>query len=34
MGLNGVKLYEIKNNGDVKTIDLKSDGKTKDKKDC
>lgn len=34
MGVNGVKLYEIKNNGDIKTIDLKLDGKSKDKKDC
>lgn len=34
MGVTGVKLYEVKNNGDIKTIELKADGKSVNKKDC
>ncbi|RZJ72055.1 MAG: hypothetical protein EOO47_22680 [Flavobacterium sp.] len=34
MGVKGVKLYKVENNGNVKTIELKPDGKTIDKKDC
>jgi hypothetical protein len=34
MGITGVELFQIKNDGTVKTISLKPDGKTIKKKDC
>lgn len=34
MGIEGVELFEVKNNGTIKSIGLKADGKTKEKKDC
>ena len=34
MNINGVQLYEIRNNGNVRKINLKPNGKSLDKKDC
>lgn len=34
MGINGVELFKIKSNGTIKSIELKSNGKSIEEKDC